>query len=82
MRKPSGTRLRYYHFGATLVAIGIAMVALAWVETLQDTASSNLQNTYCNQGLLTLAALDVWYEDKIALCPEDLQVQLREKYNK
>lgn len=70
-------RLRAYHFGATLIAIGIALWALVWVQEIQETTKANLEQTQCNQGLLTLATLDVWVERKISYCPADLQDALR-----
>jgi hypothetical protein len=72
--------LRVYHFGATLVAIGIALWATFWIQEIQETTDSNLDETYCNQGLLTLATLDIWIEDKIRYCDPGMQVTLREKY--
>lgn len=73
-------RLRVYHFGATLVGIGIALWATFWIIEIQKTTASNLGETYCNQGLLTLATLDIWVEDKLSYCSPGMQVTLREKY--
>lgn len=73
-------RLRVYHFGASLVGIGIALWATFWIAEIQKTTTENLDGTYCNQGLLTLATLDIWVEEKLNHCSPGMQVTLREKY--
>lgn len=80
MNETAARRLRVYHFGATLVAIGVALWAMFWVREIQKTTGANLGETYCNQGLLTLATLDIWVEGRIAYCSPEMQASLREKY--
>lgn len=72
--------LRMYHFGATLMAIGIALWCLYGLIALTKTATKNYIQTQCNQGLLTLATLDVWTEDQLNHCPPQLKIKLEEKY--
>ena len=80
MNETAARRLRVYHFGVTLVWIGIALLAMFWVREIQKTTGANLSETYCNQGLLTLATLDIWVEDRIIYCSPGMQADLREKY--
>jgi hypothetical protein len=72
--------LRLYHFAATLVAIGIALWAVYFVENVADTVGKNFQQTQCNQGLLTLATLDIWTEHQLSLCDKTLYKQLEGQY--
>ncbi len=74
-------RLRAYHFGATLVAIGLVFWLLFWVKGINKTTEKNLDQTFCNQGILTLATLQIWHEDDIVRCDDDIEKDLREKYH-
>ncbi len=74
-------RLRAYHFGATLVAIGLVLWMMYWVKHIDKTTDKNLDQTYCNQGILVIATLQIWHEDDIVRCDDDLEKQLREKYH-
>lgn len=77
---PRNESLRLYHFAATLVAIGILLWALYYVIDIATTAERNYQQTQCNQGLLTLATLDIWREPQLSRCNPTLYNQLKEKY--
>lgn len=69
-----------YHFAATLMAIGIALWCLYGLVALTKVAKLNYGQTQCNQGLLTLATLDIWTQSQIEQCPAPLKIQLEEKY--
>ncbi len=72
--------LRYYHFGASVLAIGVAVVALMWVTQINSTTKENLKLTHCNQGLLALATLDIWNEHNLSQCEPSILEDLRRKY--
>jgi hypothetical protein len=69
-----------YHFGVTLIATGIAAWCLYGLLSLTETLNQNYTQTRCNQGLLTLATLDVWIEEQLSYCRPELKKSLEEKY--
>jgi hypothetical protein len=63
-----------------LIAIGIALWAIYFVQNILEVVRDNFQQTQCNQGLLTLATLDNWEEGQLAKCRAPLYNELKEKY--
>ena len=72
--------LRLYHFAATLVAIGLVLWVVYFVENVADTVEENFKQTQCNQGLLTLATLNVWEEPQLRQCDRTLYNELKGRY--
>jgi hypothetical protein len=84
MKKKTGKQthsLRVYHFGATVLAIGIALIATYWVLEIQKTTQNNFRETRCNQSLLVLATQDVWSEG-LDKCSPEIRKALKEKYRR
>lgn len=72
--------LRRYHFGATLLAIGIALWVLYGVTGIRGTLDKNYERTQCNQGMLALSLHDVWDEALLSKCPPELKKPLEARY--
>lgn len=81
MNSPQRKRdLRLYHFGATLLALGITLWICYAVLSVSHTIKENYEQTQCNQGLLMLDTTGVWSEQRLAKCPTDIRRALRERH--
>ena len=72
--------LRVYHFGVTLLALGVALWATYWLGIVSHTIRDNYRETQCNQGLLILATHDVWSEARLSKCSPEIKKALEAKY--
>lgn len=76
-RKTRRSELRLYHFGATLLVVGLVLWVLYGVLAVKKTTDENLEQTHCNQGLLFLATQHVRDETRLSFCPKDIRVKLQ-----
>lgn len=75
MTRPKARRreLRVYHFGVTLLVLGVVLWVGYGVRSIGYTISENYEQTQCNQGLLVLATSGTYLPNKIRYCKSDVR---------